>query len=43
MGSKKGQTITKIVITIDPVTNKNIKTQAYAGDKKVFDEVVTQL
>ena len=36
-------TITKIVITIDPVKDKTIKTQAYAGSEKVFDEVVTQL
>ena len=43
MGSKKGKTITKIVITIDPVKDKTIKTQAYAGSEKVFDEVVTQL
>lgn len=43
MGSKKGKTITKIVIIIDPVTDKTIKTQAYAGSDKVFDEVVTQL
>lgn len=43
MGSKKGKTITKIVITIDPVKDKTIKTQAYAGKEKVFDEVVTQL
>lgn len=43
MGSEKGKTITKVVITIDPVTSKTIKTQAYAGTEKVFDEVVTQL
>ena len=43
MGSDKGKSITKVVITIDPVTSKTIKTQAYAGDVKVFDEVVTQL
>ena len=43
MGSEKGKTITKIEIIIDPETTKTIKTQAYAGTKKVFDEVVTQL
>lgn len=50
MGSKKGKTIDKIVITINPtdtasgtVAAKSIVTQAYAGTEKVFDEVITQL
>ncbi len=50
MGSTKGQTIDKIVITINPTSSasgtvaaKTIVTQAYHGTEKVFDEVVTQL
>ena len=31
------------MIKWDPVKDKTIKTQAYAGSEKVFDEVVTQL
>ena len=52
MGSKKGKTITHVMIVINPtdsddtstgVKAKTIVTQAYAGTDKVFDEVVTQL
>lgn len=53
MSSKKGKEIDKIVITIDIAdtttgstttkSTKTIKTQAYHGTDKVFDEVVTQL
>lgn len=52
MGSKKGKTITHVMIVINPTDSddtstgakaKTIVTQAYAGTDKVFDEVVTQL
>lgn len=51
MSSKKGKEIDKIEITINiadttsgsAITTKTIKTQAYHGKDKVFDEVVTQL
>ena len=52
MGSKKGKTITHVMIIINPTDSddastgakaKTIVTQAYAGTDKVFDEVVTQL
>lgn len=48
MGSTKGKGIKAIKITIDPVTNKTITTQAYSdtactAGKEVFEPVVTQL
>lgn len=43
MGSNKGKSISKIMVTID-LSAKTITTQAYdSSDKPVFDAVVTQL
>lgn len=42
MGSDKGKSITKIVVTFN-VPGKEISVQAYKGTDPVFDKVVTQL
>lgn len=42
MGSEKGKSIDKIMVTID-LKAKTITTQAYKGTTAIFDPVVTQL